>query len=195
MPILHAQTPSSLTRQEGGICLVVPSEFGDIVVRGDEQVIRSLRFQPGQVNQNIEKALWVDDCRQQLSRYCAGETVVFDLPIKPLGTVFQQAVWRALQTIPYGQLSSYQQLADALGNPGSVRAVASANARNPISLIIPCHRVIGSDRALRGYAGGIETKARLLQLEGHSMESGEVLKGQVSQKTRVRSVSQQESLF
>ena len=83
----------------------------------------------------------------------------------------------------------YQQLADALGNPGSVRAVASANARNPISLIIPCHRVIGSDRALRGYAGGIETKARLLQLEGHTIN------GETPSKTSKVNEPYQQALF
>ena len=174
MPVLHAHTPEKITQREGPVCLVVASPWGDIVIRGEKDVIRSIRFQPGQVNQNTDIAVWSDHCRQQFTAYCCGELQTFDLPIKPIGTDFQQQVWLALQKIPYGELSSYQQLAEAIGNPGSVRAVASANARNPISLVIPCHRVIGSDKALRGYAGGIETKARLLELEGHQIQQGEI---------------------
>ena len=174
MPVLHAHTPEKITQQEGPVCLVVVSPWGDIVIRGEKDVIRSIRFQPGQVNQNTDIAVWADHCRQQFTAYCCGELQTFDLPIKPIGTDFQQQVWLALQKIPYGELSSYQQLAEAIGNPGSVRAVASANARNPISLVVPCHRVIGSDNALRGYAGGIETKAKLLELEGHQIQAGEI---------------------
>lgn len=174
MPVLHAHTPEKITQQEGPVCLVVASPWGDIVIRGEKDVIRSIRFQPGQVNQNTDIAVWADHCRQQFTAYCCGELQTFDLPIKPIGTDFQQQVWLALQKIPYGELSSYQQLAEAIGNPGSVRAVASANARNPISLVVPCHRVIGSDNALRGYAGGIETKAKLLELEGHQIQAGEI---------------------
>lgn len=189
MPVLHAHTPETITDREGEVCLVLPSPVGDMVIRGNHEVIRSLRFQPGQKNRKTEQAQWASDCQQQLMNYWAGEPVVFDLPIKPLGTAFQQAVWQGLQAIPYGQLSSYQQLAEAIGNPGSVRAVASANARNPISLIIPCHRVIGSDRALRGYAGGIETKARLLQLEGHAVDT------ETPDKATKVNEPQQETLF
>ena len=174
MPVLHKNTPEKITQREGAVCLVVTSPWGDIVVRGEKDVIRSIRFQPGQIDQNIDMADWAGSCQQQINAYCAGELQTFDLPIKPLGSDFQQQVWQALQQIPYGELSSYQQLAEAIGNPGSVRAVASANARNPISLVIPCHRVIGSDKALRGYAGGIETKARLLELEGHQIQQGEI---------------------
>lgn len=174
MPVLHAHTPEKITQQEGPVCLVVASPWGDIVIRGEKDVIRSIRFQPGQVNQNTDIAVWADHCRQQFTAYCCGELQTFDLPIKPTGTDFQQQVWLALQKIPYGELSSYQQLAEAIGNPGSVRVVASANARNPISLVVPCHRVIGSDNALRGYAGGIETKAKLLELEGHQIQAGEI---------------------
>jgi methylated-DNA-[protein]-cysteine S-methyltransferase len=174
MPVLHARTPGKITQREGPVCLVVASPLGDIVIRGERDVIRSIRFQPGQANQNTDIADWVDRCRQQVTAYCCGELQTFDLPVKPLGTDFQQQVWLALQQIPYGELRSYQQLAEAINNPGSVRAVASANARNPVSLVVPCHRVIGSDNALRGYAGGIKTKAKLLELEGHQIQAGEI---------------------
>lgn len=174
MAVIHANTPEKTISKEGPVCLVVPSPWGDVVVRGEKEVIRSIRFQPGQTNLNIDVAEWTESCRQQITAYCIGELKVFDLPIKPLGTDFQQQVWLALLQIPYGEVSSYQQLAEAIDNPGSVRAVASSNARNPISLVVPCHRVIGSDKALRGYAGGIETKAKLLELEGHQIQAGEI---------------------
>lgn len=174
MAVIHAQTSEKLIAQEGDVCLIYPSPWGDMVVRGDKNAIRSLRFQPGQVEHNVEKAEWADDCAHQLKRYCDGQTITFDLPLTANGTEFQQRVWQVLGQIPYGEISSYQQVAEALGSPGSVRAVASANARNPISIVVPCHRVIGSDRALRGYAGGIETKAKLLELEGHRIQAGEI---------------------
>lgn len=164
----------TLTASEGPVCLVSGSPWGDIVVRGDEQSIRSVRFQAGQVERQVGLASWSERCRQQLQAYCKGQLTAFDLPLQPRGTAFQQRVWQALQTIPFGELRSYQQQAEAMGSPGAVRAVASANARNPISIIIPCHRVIGSDAALRGYAGGLAAKVGLLRHEGHQLEAGPV---------------------
>jgi len=90
---------------------------------------------------------------------------VFDLPLAPEGTPFQQEVWRALLTIPFGETRSYGQIAAQIGSPGAVRAVGAANGRNPLSIIAPCHRVIGATGALTGFAGGLETKAYLLNLE------------------------------
>lgn len=103
--------------------------------------------------------------QQELNRYFAGELQQFTLPLSPVGTPFQLAVWRVLCGIPYGTSYSYQQQATVLGNPKAVRAVAAANGKNKISIIIPCHRVIGSDGRLVGYAGGVERKQALLQLE------------------------------
>ncbi|MDA0148992.1 methylated-DNA--[protein]-cysteine S-methyltransferase [Vibrio sp. LaRot3] len=102
----------------------------------------------------------------QLSEYFAGIRDQFDLPLAATGTGFQQQVWQALTTIPFGETWSYQQLADAIGNPKAVRAVGLANGKNPISIIVPCHRVIGKSGKLTGYAGGVERKAALLKLEG-----------------------------
>jgi len=104
--------------------------------------------------------------KEQLDRYFAGEAVQFDVPIAATGTPFQQSVWHALTTIPYGETWSYAQLADAIGNPKAVRAVGLANGKNPVSVIVPCHRVIGKNGKLTGYAGGIERKQRLLAIEG-----------------------------
>jgi methylated-DNA-[protein]-cysteine S-methyltransferase len=91
----------------------------------------------------------------------------FDLPLAPKGTPFQQEVWRFLQTIPYGKTTSYGAIAQAMGKPKATRAVGAANGRNPIAIIIPCHRVIGSNGSLTGYAGGLRFKEALLSLEGN----------------------------
>lgn len=101
----------------------------------------------------------------ELNEYFAGLRKTFSVPLAPAGTDFQQAVWAALRTIPHGETWSYQQLADAINNPKAVRAVGLANGKNPISIIVPCHRVIGKNGQLTGYAGGIERKAWLLEHE------------------------------
>ncbi len=103
----------------------------------------------------------------QLAAYFAGQRSLFDLPLSlTTGTAFQQAVWQALLTIPFGSTCSYGQLASRIGKPSAVRAVAAAVGRNPLSIIVPCHRVIGANGNLTGYAGGLTRKTALLQLEG-----------------------------
>lgn len=104
--------------------------------------------------------------RQQLREYFAGTRTAFDLPLRPRGTAFQMRVWQMLAQIPFGQTWSYKQLAQACGNARAVRAVGAANGRNPLPIVLPCHRVIGADGSLTGFGGGIETKAALLRLEG-----------------------------
>lgn len=106
-----------------------------------------------------------EDVVEQLQEYFARKRTVFTIPIAPMGTAFQQRVWTALRTIPYGETRSYGQLAEAIGNRSAMRAVGAANGRNPISIIVPCHRVIGSDGTLIGYGGGLERKRFLLDLE------------------------------
>lgn len=106
-----------------------------------------------------------DEVTAQLGEYFAGQRTEFTVPLAPRGTEFQQRVWAALRTIPYGETWTYLQLAEHLGNPAAIRAVAAANGRNPIGIIVPCHRVIGSDGSLTGYAGGLERKRFLLDLE------------------------------
>jgi methylated-DNA-[protein]-cysteine S-methyltransferase len=103
--------------------------------------------------------------RDQLDAYFAGEPVGFDVPLAPHGTPFQRSVWAALRAIPYGATATYGQIAAAIGNPKAVRAVGLANGRNPISIVIPCHRVIGADGSLTGYGGGVQCKRALLDLE------------------------------
>jgi methylated-DNA-[protein]-cysteine S-methyltransferase len=107
----------------------------------------------------------LDRTREQLDRYFAGELTVFDLPLDPAGTPFQRQVWDELLRIPIGETISYGELARRVGRPGSARAVGAANGQNPISIVIPCHRVIGSDGKLTGYGGGLPRKAWLLDHE------------------------------
>jgi methylated-DNA-[protein]-cysteine S-methyltransferase len=109
----------------------------------------------------------LEQAKAQLTEYFAGRRTTFDLPLDvQAGTVFQQAVWCALQKIPQGATQTYGALGASIGNPAAVRAVGGAVGRNPLSIIVPCHRVIGASGALTGYAGGIERKIALLQLEG-----------------------------
>ena len=107
----------------------------------------------------------------QLSAYFDGDLKEFDVPLKLRGTPFQQCVWQQLQDIPYGETRSYGQLAGALGNPKASRAVGLANGRNPISIIVPCHRVIGASGDLTGYGGGLDRKQRLLAFERGATEA------------------------
>ncbi|MCW5625502.1 MAG: methylated-DNA--[protein]-cysteine S-methyltransferase [Burkholderiales bacterium] len=106
-----------------------------------------------------------DAVRAQLREYFAGGRTAFDLPLAPVGTPFQQSVWRALRAIPYGVTATYGEIARSLGQPTASRAVGAANGRNPISIVVPCHRVIGTDGTLTGYAGGLHRKQALLALE------------------------------
>ena len=107
----------------------------------------------------------INEAYRQLSEYLLGERKRFDLPLNPQGTVFQQQVWKALCDIPYGETRSYKQIAEAIGNPKAVRAVGMANNRNPLLIVVPCHRIIGANGKLVGYAAGIEKKEFLLKLE------------------------------
>lgn len=106
------------------------------------------------------------EARAQLEAYFSGERAQFDLPLAPRGTDFQKTVWEELKRIPFGETRSYGQVAALLGKPGAARAIGMANNRNPIAVIIPCHRVIGADGSLVGYDGGLDIKVKLLELEG-----------------------------
>jgi methylated-DNA-[protein]-cysteine S-methyltransferase len=108
---------------------------------------------------------------RQLAEYFSGERTEFDLPLDPTGSEFQKKVWQALRDIPFGQTKSYSDLAKAIGSSTSARAVGAANGKNPLSIVVPCHRVIGADGSLTGYAGGLEVKAALLALEARSSTS------------------------
>jgi len=177
--------------------LILESPLGNILIQGTQQHIQYLKFIDAAMPESEVSVLestalkstalkstalkstalestvqadWAENCCEQLQQYFVGKRSAFDLPLDPQGTDFQKRVWQALVAVKQGQVASYQQIALAIGNEKSVRAVASANARNPIWLLIPCHRIIGSDNALRGYAGGIERKAKLLLIEGRELK-------------------------
>ncbi|WP_413318378.1 methylated-DNA--[protein]-cysteine S-methyltransferase [Agrococcus sp. 1P02AA] len=114
------------------------------------------------------------DAVAQLGEYWSGERTAFDLQLAPAGSAFQQRVWSALREIPYGQTRTYGWIAARIGQPTAVRAVGLANSRNPLSIVVPCHRVVGASGALTGYAGGVERKRFLLDLEiGASLDLGD----------------------
>jgi methylated-DNA-[protein]-cysteine S-methyltransferase len=111
------------------------------------------------------------ETERQLTEYFAGKRTHFELPLEPCGTEFQMKVWQALRDIPFGRTSSYLDLAKVLGSSNGSRAVGAATGKNPLSIIVPCHRVVGSDGSLTGFAGGLETKAKLLALEARAAVS------------------------
>lgn len=149
--------------------------FGAMVVTADEQGAIVQLLLPGKAadraaadlqGRGLGEVALFGDALGQLNDYFAGRRRTFTVPVNPQGTPFQRKVWEALQEIPYGTTISYSELADRVGDPNAVRAVGLANARNPIPIIIPCHRVIGKDGSLTGFGGGIALKASLLRLEG-----------------------------
>ena len=109
------------------------------------------------------------ETERQLAEYFAGTRNHFDLPLEPTGTEFQKKVWRALQEIPFGQTRSYLDLAKSIGSAKAVRAVGAANGKNPLSIVVPCHRIVGANGTLTGFAGGLEAKAKLLALEARKV--------------------------
>lgn len=148
----------------------VDSPVGPLLIAGDGAGLRFLLFARGRRGASVRRE-WepdrgaLDDVVQQLHAYFAGRLRQFDVRLAPHGTAFQQQVWRALCDIPYGATASYGELARRIGKPNAVRAVGLANGSNPIAIIVPCHRVIGSNGSLTGYGGGLPIKQALLELE------------------------------
>jgi methylated-DNA-[protein]-cysteine S-methyltransferase len=148
----------------------IESPVGRLLVAGDESALREIRFMDGPHTATPdpdwhEDASKLEEPIRQLRAYFAGKLEAFDLPLAPQGTAFQRKVWKLLCDIPYGETISYGELARRLGNPNACRAVGMANGSNPISVVIPCHRVIGSNGKLTGYGGGLPNKEKLLALE------------------------------
>lgn len=141
----------------------IKTPIGPLTLEADENAVTAIRFSAGGAQ---DASPLLDAAEAQLREYFAGARRTFDLPLAPHGTAFQQRVWTALRTIPYGETRTYGELAAAIDSPNASRAVGMANHRNPIPIIIPCHRVIGANGTLTGYAGGLEIKRRLLALEG-----------------------------
>jgi methylated-DNA-[protein]-cysteine S-methyltransferase len=148
----------------------IESPLGPLLLSADDSGLRSIEFVNGRRPVRPDPA-WHENSQrlrepiQQLHAYLAGNLETFDLALAPTGTTFQLAVWRRLCEIPYGETISYGELARRLGNPNASRAVGLANGANPIPIVIPCHRVIGSNGKLTGYGGGLPIKEKLLALE------------------------------
>jgi len=143
-----------------------PSPVGDILLRADDEGrLTELYLRHDGADDRHPTHAPFEAAREQLDAYFAGEREDFDLPLALHGTDFQMRVWEQLTRIPYGETISYSQLASRLGDPKLVRAVGLANGRNPVSIIVPCHRVIGADGSLVGYGGGLERKQWLLEHE------------------------------
>ena len=148
----------------------IDSPIGPLLLAADDHGLRFVWFSRGRKAVQPERA-WEPDRGllkepvKQLIEYFEGKRREFEIPLAPHGTAFQQQVWRALCDIPYGETTSYGELAKRIGNPNAVRAVGLANGSNPIAIVIPCHRVIGSNGSLVGYGGGLPIKQALLALE------------------------------
>ena len=152
---------------------VIPSPVGPLLLAADESGLRLIEFDsprhPTRRDSDWQRAdddAILGETRAQLDDYFAGTRRTFDLPLAPRGTDFQLAVWQALRAIPYGETISYAHLATRIGKPNAMRAVGAANGRNPLPIVVPCHRVIGADGTLTGFGGGLPTKHFLLKLEG-----------------------------
>ena len=157
---------------------MIDSPIGPLLVTAADGAITRLWMSEQRHQATQPDPSWVRDddafadVATQLAAYFAGDRTTFDVELAPTGTPFQLEVWAALQTIPYGTTCSYGELAAEIGRPGASRAVGLANGRNPISIIVPCHRVIGSTGTLTGYGGGLERKQWLLDLERGTAQLG-----------------------
>jgi methylated-DNA-[protein]-cysteine S-methyltransferase len=139
------------------------STVGPLTLEGDDRVVTRVGF--GEATAPRGDAAAVSAAALQLEQYLAGERTEFELDVELDGTPFERRVWDEVRAIPYGETATYAEIADRIGRPGACRAVGRANGRNPVAVVVPCHRVIGSDGSLTGYAGGIEMKRALLDLE------------------------------
>ncbi len=174
----------------------LPSPIGPLLLAGNGTALTTIAL-PSPAGPLPPEPDWTPDpaplahAAAQLEAYFAGALRDFDLPLAPAGTPFQQRVWAALREIPYGETASYAAVARRIGHPAAVRAVGSANGRNPIPIVIPCHRVIGADGRLVGYGGGLAAKEALLALERRVARSGAV----ASRATQAASGTAQAALF
>jgi len=149
------------------IKLTYNSPLGQLLIIAEDEHITGLYFAETEIISNETSAV-IDACIKELDAYFAGKLKNFTVPIKLTGTDFRMKVWKALMTIPYGKTISYMELAKLIGQPTAIRAVGGANHHNPISIIVPCHRVIGANGSLTGYGGGVSNKEFLLNLERQS---------------------------
>lgn len=146
-------------------CYTYPSTIGPITIASNGRAITHVALMDRKYDGTYTPTKLTNTASNQIQEYLAGKRSVFDLPIEVEGTPFQLKVWEALQNIPYGQTRTYAEIAAIIGSPRAFRAVGTANNRNPLALIIPCHRVIGANDQLVGYAWGLKLKKHLLELE------------------------------
>jgi len=153
------------------LCRRIDSPVGPLMLAADDHGLRHIEFRDNR--HPVNRGDWhggdnaiLQATEAQLAEYFAGTRTTFDLPLAPRGTEFQLRVWQALARIPHGSTSTYAEQARAIGSPDAVRAVGAANGRNPLPIVLPCHRVIGTDGALVGFGGGLPVKEFLLRLEG-----------------------------
>ena len=144
--------------------------IGPLTLVADEKGLRHIAFHtsrhPVRIKDDWEQnSSFFTEVKTQLRAYFDGKLKTFKLPLAPMGTDFQKRVWQTLQRIPYGAVTSYQWVAEKIGNPKAVRAVGGANGKNPLAIVVPCHRVIGRDGSLTGFGAGLDIKARLIKLE------------------------------
>jgi methylated-DNA-[protein]-cysteine S-methyltransferase len=145
----------------------ITTPIGILEIKASERGITHVIFTESAYEEGMVRSnKIVKNCKQQLEEYFEGKRSTFNFPLAQQGTVFQQAVWACLLNIPFGQVASYQDIANGINNSKAVRAVGAANGKNPIAIIVPCHRIIGSNGSLTGYAGGLERKSWLLKHEG-----------------------------
>ena len=168
------------------------SPVGALLLAAGGNGLRYLQFHRGKLPQGGKDELWIESrerlqpYEQQLNAYFRGELREFTGQLELLGTDFQQDCWRALLQIPYGQTRSYGDIAKQIGRPRAFRAVGQANHDNPIAIIVPCHRVLGTNNTLTGYGGGLSTKEKLLLLEGASFRLAKPAAGRVREERRSR---------
>lgn len=158
--------------------LVIPSPLGALLAFASERGVRAIVFSDSDPSRNgvqgeivsaspgMPETETLVELAEQLGEYFAGKRKSFDVPLDPVGSEFQLQAWEALRKIPFGETRTYSEQAAAIGKASSVRAVGTANGRNPLTIVVPCHRVIGADGTLTGFAGGLERKRALLKLEG-----------------------------
>jgi len=148
--------------------LCIQSPLGPLTIKSQDGAIVSLDFKSSKASDN---ALELIQAKEQLEAYFDGKLQNFSLRLNPKGTTFQQKVWKALESIPYGQCVSYKTIAQKIKRPNAMRAVGGANSKNPLPILIPCHRVIGASGKLVGYSGGMDKKIALLKIEGYERSS------------------------
>jgi len=167
MPTMQSEQNKQTTQI---LYTTMESPIGELLLVGDGETLSGLYMQDGRKPKRIapdwtESATSFTDVKRQLEEYFAGERTTFEVKLAAEGAPFEREVWHALEKIPFGETVSYGEIARRVGQPTAARAVGTANGRNPIAVIVPCHRVIGADGSLTGYGGGLERKRLLLELE------------------------------